>query len=205
MELSGTLATKEAALCVVDVNGVGYGIEIATRSRIHQRALGESVHLYTHLIIREDHWRLIGFDTQNERRYFLDLLSVNGVGAKAALAILSHLGWEELLASVREGHWKRIQEVPGVGVKLSQRIQLELAGKWQIESPLPVPPDAARPVLREEIVSDVVKAVMSLGYGRDESEQAVASIRHRTEKETEQIRLALQWLDSGKGRGHHGI
>jgi len=106
VELRGTLAQRQGGYCVVDVNGVGYGIEISRDTENSLGDIGESVHLYTHLIVREDGWRLVGFNTSQERQCFVDMLSVNGVGVKGALALLNHLGLEGVVSSVQDGRWQ---------------------------------------------------------------------------------------------------
>ncbi len=202
VELRGRLISKDAESCVVDVGGVGYGVEM---SKVSLEKLGEvnsQVHLYTHLVIREDAWRLIGFLSRIERQCFLDMLAVTGVGIKGALALLSHLGVEGLRKAVVQGQWKQLKEAPGIGAKLAQRIQLELSGKWGALADGLLLPDAGKnPTLSSD---EVLEGLVSLGYTVDEARSARRQIPDEISDLGQRLRFALKTLDSGKGEQRSG-
>lgn len=202
VELKGRLLSKAEDSCVIDVGGVGYGIEMSHRSLDRMGDVDQVVHVFTHLVVREDAWRLIGFATRGERQCFLDMLAVNGVGIKAGLALLGHLGVEGLHAAVGSGQWKQLKEAPGIGAKLAQRIQLELSNKWQA-----LVPDAAPPVFENATptaVDEVIAGLVSLGYTLDEASLACKQVSSDLGDPSQRLREALRLLDRTRGGLHHG-
>lgn len=193
-ELTGRIAAKVPGEVVLNVHGIGFGLAVSTRTEERLGAVGERAHLFTHLIVREDEWRLIGFFEAEEREGFLGLTAVNGVGPKVALAILGGLGVEQLEAAVRDGDWRRLKEVPGVGAKLAQRIQLELSSRWALRGAEP----SAGPLSEPANGDPVVAGLMGLGYTAREAEEALAEVEG-TLGEGERLRAALRRLDRGKG------
>lgn len=126
--LNGKIAALEQNLAVVDCGGVGYAC-YTTSYTISQLKIGQTAKLYTHCNIREDAFDLYGFSTREERRCFELLLSVGGVGPKAALAVLSVTSPESFTLAVMTGDDKTLQQAPGVGKKMAQRMILELKDK----------------------------------------------------------------------------
>ncbi|MHB1610229.1 MAG: Holliday junction branch migration protein RuvA [Sulfobacillus sp.] len=203
VELRGRLIAKDLESCVIDVGGVGYGVEM---SRLSLEQLGELdvlVHVYTHLVIREDAWRLIGFISRAERQCFVDMLAVSGVGTKGALALLGHLGVDGVREAVVLGQWKTLKEAPGIGAKLAQRIQLELSTKWatipQSEG-LTSKHNGSGALLSDEVLSGLV----GLGYSLDEARAACDQISKDVEDPGQRLRAALKLLDRTKGARLHG-
>ncbi|MCY0881063.1 MAG: Holliday junction branch migration protein RuvA [Firmicutes bacterium] len=202
VELRGILKSRTLDGCVVDVQGIGYGVELSRHALAKLPEENQPVHLYTHLIVREDSWRLIGFVETGERESFLDLMSVAGVGAKVALAILSVLDASALHTAVHDGEWKRLTEAAGVGPKLARRIQLELAARWKLDSGEDallgrgVDTDAA-------MQDDVLQGLMGLGYSLEEARQALQQVAEEGTA-AERLRAALQQLDSTRG-GHQRV
>ena len=135
--ISGALLEKHPPLILVDVNGVGYEIDVPMSTFYILPASGEAVSLYTHLAVREDAHVLYGFSTQEERRVFRQLLKISGVGPKLALAVLSGLSIAELAGAVQSGEAGRLTRIPGVGRKTAERLLLELRDK--IEGPAVLP------------------------------------------------------------------
>lgn len=195
VELTGSLISIQTGTAVVQVGGIGYGVEVSDATRSLMPEPGSEVHLYTHLIVREDSWRLIGFHDQEERQVFLQLTEVNGVGIKAALSILSHLGVSGLREAVETAEWQRIRGAPGVGPKIAQRVQLELAGKW---SP-PVPRVISSRGVIGSSGDDVWDTLVSLGYSSAEAEAALKTLEENQSPE-ERLREALRQLDRKGGR-----
>ena len=128
--LNGKLAALEAALAVIDCGGVGYQmtVSLVTSSLLSQK-IGENVKLYTHLVVREDGIELFGFSSAEERKAFLQLTSVSGVGPKAAMGILSIMTPDDLALAVCTEDVKSISRAPNVGAKTAARIVLELRDK----------------------------------------------------------------------------
>ena len=140
--LNGTLIEATAGTAVIDVNGIGFelGISATTASSLAQ--VGSPTRLYTRMVVREDSCTLFGFATKDERTMFDKLVSVSGVGAKLALAILSSFTVPELYTLVMMEDDKRMATVPGVGKKTAQRLILELKGVSRriVHSPVRLPP-----------------------------------------------------------------
>ena len=123
--LEGKLVVKDPTYVVVDINGVGYEAKISLITYAAIKNL-ESTKIYTHLHIKEDAHTLYGFSEQSEKRRFLDLISISGVGPSTGLMILSSLSPEELQQAILSEDVKTIQGVKGIGLKGAQRIVLEL-------------------------------------------------------------------------------
>ncbi|MEE4349576.1 MAG: Holliday junction branch migration protein RuvA [Pacificimonas sp.] len=126
--LTGLVASLTAESAIIDVNGVGYLVAASTRT-LSQLSEGTEVRLHIETVIREDAFLLYGFATEEEQGWFRLLGSVQGVGAKVALAILSTLSGGELQSSIASGDKAMVARTPGVGPKLAQRICTELADK----------------------------------------------------------------------------
>ncbi|MEY3253480.1 MAG: hypothetical protein RL227_2453, partial [Pseudomonadota bacterium] len=151
--LSGRLAAKSPPQVLLDVNGVGYELDVPMSTFYNLPALGERVVLLTHFVVREDAQILFGFLTAAERATFKELVKISGVGPRTALSILSGLSVAELAAAVSRQDGARLVKVPGIGKKTAERLLLELKGK--------LGPDLALPgaVIRNEAQSDIVQAL----------------------------------------------
>ncbi|CAB1128422.1 Holliday junction ATP-dependent DNA helicase RuvA [Candidatus Hydrogenisulfobacillus filiaventi] len=193
VELWGTLRRRGAGEVVVEAGGVGYGVHVSERTLAALPEPGQPVHLFTHLLVREDGWVLAGFASEDERRCFLDLLAVSGVGLRMALAVLSRFDPAGLEATVREGDWKRLTQVPGVGPKTARRLQLELAGRWRL-NPAAAPAAGGEGPAPES--DEVVAGLMALGYELAEAQAAARDLPAEWPAE-ERMREALRRLDRG--------
>ena len=127
--LHGTLLHKSAPTLLVDVAGVGYEIEAPMSTFYDLPAVGQAVTLYTHLVVREDAHLLYGFSREPQRRLFRNLLKVNGVGPRVALALLSGLSDQEFLRCLASEDVARLTQVPGIGRKTAERLIVELRDK----------------------------------------------------------------------------
>ena len=176
--LRGKRAGLSAAGLVVDVNGVGYLVQ-ATPSVLRQT--GEEVVVETYLHVREDALQLYGFGSADERELFVHLLSVNGVGPKVALAIVSGSSPSELRKAIALEDTKRFEAIPGIGKKTAQRVVLELKEKLgaAVESETPVADLVAR------------DALVELGWTLQDAERALAGVDAALPVE-EQVRAALR-------------
>jgi Holliday junction DNA helicase RuvA len=188
--ITGILAAKQPPQVVVDVNGVGYEIDVPMSTFYNLPALGEKVSLLTHLAIREDAHLLYGFGSEIERAAFRELLKVSGIGAKTALSVLSGLSVNDLAAAISAQEIGRIVKVPGIGKKTAERLLLELKGR-------PVFAGAISAVAGESSVSDDVRqALLALGYNEKEAGLAMQKLPADLPV-SEAIRQALKLLSRG--------
>lgn len=191
--LKGELTYKSPAVIVVDVQGVGYHVNIplSTFTAIQGQ---ERATIYTHLIVREDAHTLFGFATQAERSLFVQLIGVTGVGATTAQLILSAMTVDEVRAAVIGEQAHVLQRVKGIGAKTAKQIILDLKAKLTKEAPDgPFLLPALDNVVREEALS----ALISLGFNRIAVQKALNAVMKDNPTATkveEVVRLALKAL-----------
>jgi len=197
--ISGRLDWRGSDHVLIDVRGVGYIVHVSERTLAGLPGPGEAVSLYTDLLVREDLLQLFGFPTMLEKEWHKLLMTVQGVGAKAAMAILGALGAEGVGRAITLGDARAVQAAPGVGPKLAQRVILELKAKAPgvmahgaglaaqagaedvvIEEAVPAPRKAARvdegAARRAAASADALSALVNLGYGQGDAAQAVAVV-----------------------------
>jgi Holliday junction DNA helicase RuvA len=170
--LTGKLAETGADGAIIDVAGVGYLVQASARTLDALGPVGGDVVILTELQVREDGWTLFGFGSSGERETFRQLTSVQGVGGRVALAILSVLDPAELAAAVSRGDKAMVARANGVGPKLAQRIVNELAGK--LGSPALAGVSGA-PTARGGPAADALSALANLGFKPAEASAAVAA------------------------------
>ena len=185
--LTGKLVEKNPPQIVIDVNGVGYEADVSMQTFCNLPPVGESVQLFTQLIIREDAHLLFGFATAEERKTFRQLIKVGGIGAKTALGILSAMTADELARAVAEEDVKRLSSAPGIGKKTAERMVLELRGKL-VAHTVTDGLFAAAPAADE--TDDIVSTLLALGYSEREAKAAVKGVPKGTDV-GEGVRLAL--------------
>lgn len=198
--LRGTLAEKQPPHLIIDVNGLGYELEVPMTTLYRLPKLGEPVTLHTHLVVREDAHLLYGFFEKRERELFRELIRLNGVGPKLALALMSGLEADELVRCVQSQDAAVLVRVPGVGKKTAERLLVELKDRfkaWETspamftlvsDGPLPasVAPSAE---------ADAISALVSLGYKPQEASKAIASIEGKAGMSSEElIRRSLKGM-----------
>jgi Holliday junction DNA helicase RuvA len=168
--LTGLLAEKSPPLVLVDVNGVGYEVDVPMSTFYNLPGLGERVTLLTHFVVREDAQQLFGFLSAEERATFRQLVKISGVGPRTALSILSGLSVSELAQAVSAQEPGRLVKVPGIGKKTAERLLLELKGK--------LGPDLAGPAahVASDAQADIVQALMALGYNEKEAAAALKAL-----------------------------
>jgi Holliday junction DNA helicase RuvA len=194
--VSGVLAEREGETIVVQTDGgVGYQVTVPAGVAARLPAPGGRVSLHTELVVKEDGWALFGFDRPAERRVFQGLLGASGFGPKLALALLSALGPERTVRSIRGRDLAALSSVGGIGRKKAERLVLELQDRF---GDLPVETEAVRPAGTD----GAVQALVGLGYGPGASEDAVraALAAGAPEETTQLIRRALQQLAARGGR-----
>ena len=218
--IAGTILHRAQEHVLIDVRGVGYIVHVSERTAASLPPAGQATALYTELLVREDLLQLFGFPTLLEKEWHRLLISVQGVGAKVALAILGTLSAEGLGRALALGDWSALRKAPGVGPKLAQRITMELkdkapaimalGGSLTVDpGPLPEPdPTAARPQAapgaapapridpNARATADALSALANLGYAPSEAAGAVAEAQGREPDATTAtlIRAALRLL-----------
>ena len=192
--IQGVLLEKNPPQILVECAGVGYEVEVPMSTFYNLPATGERVTLLTHLVVREDAHLLYGFGSDGERRAFRQLLKISGVGARTALAVLSGLSVGELAEAVTLQETGRLTRIPGIGKKTAERLLLELKDKLGVELAAATAPNRAAPAS-----SDVLHALLSLGYSEKEAVGAVKLVPEGLAV-AEGIRHALKFLLS-KVRG----
>ncbi len=186
--LTGKLTEKSPPLVVVDVQGVGYEVDVPMSTFYNLPALGETVTLLTHFVVREDAQLLYGFLTASERATFREVVKISGVGPRTALSILSGLGVGELAQAVARQDSARLVKVPGIGKKTAERLLLELKGK--------LGPDLALPnaAALSDAQGDITQALQALGYNEREAQAALKALPADVGV-SEGIKLALKALN----------
>lgn len=187
----GVLLEKHPPQVLLDVQGLGYEIDVPMSTFYDLPATGSEVTLYTHLLIREDAHLLFGFATECERQIFRRLLKISGVGARTALALLSGLSIGELHDAVRAQDTTYLIRVPGIGKKTAERLLLELRDKLDAVSP-------ALENIRSSATEndDIYNALLALGYSDREVNKVVKQMPANLSV-SDGIRQALQWLSKG--------
>jgi Holliday junction DNA helicase RuvA len=185
--LSGKLLAKHPPQILVDVQGIGYEVDVPMSTLYQLPATGAEVTLLTHLIVREDAHHLYGFATESERAAFRQLLRISGVGARTALAVLSGMSVAELQQAVRAQDSARLIKVPGIGKKTAERLLLELRDKLDLAGVV-IPAAGAA-----DSGNDIVNALLALGYNDREAGWALKQLPAETGV-TEGIRQALKLL-----------
>jgi Holliday junction DNA helicase RuvA len=180
--LSGTLLSKQATSVIVDVGGVGYEITIPVSTFYELDEEGENVKLRIYTHVREDALQLYGFKTARERELFMRLISVSGIGPKLGITLLSGMSADEMIASIRTNNLARLTLIPGVGRKTAERLVMELRDKVaslssaELEEELGVKTSVGATVTTEDSMrSDVLSALLNLGYQRSSADKAVNS------------------------------
>lgn len=179
---------------LVDVGGVGYELEASMSTFYQLPTVGESVVLFTHMVVREDAQLLYGFATESERRMFRALIRVRGVGAKLALAILSGMSAEDFVRSVQDENITALVRLPGVGKKTAERLVLEMKDRLKEWDTFSSKVDTAGEGvgLVVDAQDEAVHAMISLGYKPQEASRLVSSVEEAGLSSEEMIRRALK-------------
>jgi Holliday junction DNA helicase RuvA len=187
--LTGVLLEKNPPQVLVDVNGVGYEVEVPMSTFYNLPQTGERVTLHTQFIVREDAQLLYGFASDRERATFRQLLKVNGIGAKSALGILSGLSVEDLAQAIALQEANLLTRIPGIGKKTAERLLLELKDKLGFEAASP----SAGTAQAHSTGHDTLNALLALGYNEREALAAVKQLPADISV-SEGIRQALKTL-----------
>jgi holliday junction DNA helicase RuvA len=214
-KLSGRLDWRGMDQVLIDVRGVGYIVYVSERTLAGLPSVGEAVSLYTDLMVREDLLQLFGFASLIDKEWHKLLMTVQGVGAKAALAIMGTLGADGVSRAINLGDQRAIQSAQGVGPKLAQRVILELKAKAPtmmamgakmsvvaeaddlvIEPDMPRKPAPVQQTGRASDSADALSALINLGYGQGDAAQAISTVAGELPDADTQslIRAALRLL-----------
>ncbi|MEM8632967.1 MAG: Holliday junction branch migration protein RuvA [Pseudomonadota bacterium] len=185
--LSGIFLARGPDHIVIDVSGVGYVVFVSDRTASALPPLGQPVSLHTDLLVREDLLQLFGFPSLEEKEWHRLLMGVQGIGAKASMAILGTLGADGVARAIALGDWSSVKAAPGVGPKIAQRVVNELKDKApdlmsvvRAETTAPAPTPAAAPVRptaaapASDSRAEAMSALANLGYAPAEAARAVA-------------------------------
>jgi Holliday junction DNA helicase RuvA len=189
--LAGRIDYRGTDHVLIDVRGVGYIVHVSERTMAALPRLGEAAALYTDLLVREDLLQLFGFTTLAEKEWHRLLIGVQGIGAKASMAILGTLGPEGVARAIALGDWNAVKAAPGVGPKIAQRVVNELKGKapammaMGAATSAPAPDDDAvietfapsvpHPATTASAQAEALSALQNLGYGPGDAAGAVAA------------------------------
>jgi len=201
--LKGTVASIQKVgnrvILTLEVNQVGYDVQIVPRLVMQLPTVGETMQVFTHLQIREEVVTLFGFGAAAERDLFRQLVSVSGIGPQLAVALLDTLGLQDLVQAIVSGNTRALSKTPGVGGKTAERISLELRTKlaeWRQQAGILTAPAAGPAIALQE---DVEMTLLALGYTNSEISQALQAVGTSTtlskrDDAEEWIREAIGWL-----------
>ena len=196
--LKGKIIDKQMTTVVLDVNGVGYELDVPMSTLFALADNQNDVTLFTHLAVREDAQQLFGFINRNDRDLFRNLIKVNGIGARTALAMLSTMDADTLAHCIITGDTGMLAKVPGIGKKTAERVIIDMRDKLKnwgldvaIDSATVISNNAVHPTAKQ-IEHDAVSALVSLGYKAAEASRAIRNIAKPDMSSEELIRLSLQ-------------
>jgi Holliday junction DNA helicase RuvA len=178
--LSGRLLEKNANSVIIDVGGVGYEVTIPLSTFYELGEVGSDVQLRIYTYVREDALQLFGFKTVRERDLYLKLISVQGVGAKSGITMLSGMSADEIIAAIRTDNLAKLTAIPGVGRKTAERLVVELrdkVGELSIVAAGGEPVSSGSGTTGDDAFDDALSALLNLGYQRNAAEKAVQQVR----------------------------
>ena len=191
--LTGRLLSKKAPLLLLDVQGVGYEINAPMTTFYHLPNVGESVALYTHLVVRDDAWNLFGFRHVAHRDLFRVLIKVNGIGPKAALSLLSGMEPAQLLYAIANDRVTDLTQIPGIGKKTAERLILETKtalGQWDLGQNASTAEQCSQH-------DDAISALAALGYKAADAKKALSKLPTDIQSTEDMIRHALNQMVKG--------
>lgn len=194
--LSGRLIAKQPPAIMLDVQGVGYEVDVSMNTFCELPALDATVTLHIHMAVREDGHFLYGFLSESERTAFRQLIKISGVGARMALAVLSGLNVDELAAAIARQDVACFTRIPGIGKKTAERLLLELKGKLDLVAGNAATIAAGQTLVADPL-QDTIDALVALGYNAREAQSATKALPAGVST-TDAIRLALKQLSGLK-------
>lgn len=195
--LSGKLLEKHANTVIVDVGGVGYEVTIPLSTFYELGDAGSDVQMRIYTHVREDAIQLFGFKTNRERDLYLKLISVQGVGAKSGITMLSGMSADEIILAIRTNDLGRLTTIPGVGRKTAERLVIELRDKvGEFADGESAPSGSTHVLPADQVFEDALSALTNLGYQRSLAEKALKqAVQDGTEVSVQKLlRRGLQLL-----------
>ncbi|GAB7027595.1 Holliday junction branch migration protein RuvA [Geotalea toluenoxydans] len=193
--LTGKLAHKSPDFIILDVNGVGYRVQIPFSTYYALPETGGAVALHIYTNVKEDAINLYGFRTMEEKEMFQLLISISGIGPKLGNGILSNIGAEELCQALVQGDLARLASIPGIGKKTAERLVLELREKVKKLGTFPTAPATAKAGAGRDMHDDVLSALVNLGYKESLVQKVLGEIDITADSSVETIlKLALKKL-----------
>ena len=190
VKLAGKLLDKQAACALIDVNGVGYEINVSLMTFVDLPSLGSDVEMHTHLVVREDSHTLYGFLTVHERSLFKDLIKVNGVGPKMALGMLSGMTVDEFARAILNRDVSSLVKLPGVGKKTAERLVIEM--KDAIDG-VGLSGASENTITKSDIRLEAESGLLSLGYKAQDITKILNNLDYKNASSSEDIiKMALQ-------------
>ena len=195
--LSGIIVEKNPTNLVLQNNGIGYNLLISVNTFENLPQVGSEVTLKTYLHVRDDILQLYAFESEKERKIFIGLISISGVGPKLAQTILSGIKIDEFIHAIQQGDIERLTNISGVGKKTAQRLVIELKEKFAQSGLITDKEGAEYPTfLLSEVEQEAMLALISLGYKKSVVEKALAKVRRNgsPDKVESIIKQALQTI-----------
>ena len=177
--ISGILTTKQAPGLLVDVQGVGYELQVPMTTYFGLPEIGEPVTLATHFVVREDAQQLYGFGDEGERQLFRSLIRISGVGPKMALAILSGMTADEFVHCVRSDNVAALVKLPGVGKKTAERLLVEMRDRldnWEVAETGALTEESGSEPSRSAMIQEAESALVALGYKPPQAAKMVDAV-----------------------------
>ena len=192
--IKGTLEIKLPESVVIETGGVGFKVSVPSNSRLYMTQEGTEISVFTDMNVREDDISLYGFDDEEGLMLFEKLITVNGVGSKAAMAILSAMPSGEVRKAIMYEDADMLTRANGIGKKTAQRIVLDLKDKVGTGADLTVPTgmEGASPAAASDNKGEAIDALIALGYARAEAAEALVGIKEQDFSVEEYIKLALK-------------
>ena len=198
--LSGKLLEKQANSVIVETNGVGYEVSIPLSTFYELGEIGSDIQLRIYTHVREDALQLFGFKTERERQLYLKLISVQGIGAKSGITMLSGMSADEIITAIRTDNLVSLTSIPGVGRKTAERLVIELRDKLNDLFATAAQSSAAQTNIPiDAVYEDALSALTNLGYQRNAAEKALKQAAGEgTEMSVQKLlRRSLQLLAKG--------
>jgi Holliday junction DNA helicase RuvA len=191
--LTGILAAKRAPQILIDCHGVGYEADVSMTTFYKLPEVGQQISIWTHLLVREDSHSLIGFDNEQERKLFRQLIRITGVGPKMALTILSGIDEQQFALCIANNDIAMLTRLPGVGKKTAERLIIEMRDKIDVTAgDLPTQQAAAG---GHSIVNEAIEALQALGYKPIDAEKMISRAQQQgasADSASQLIKQALQ-------------
>lgn len=192
--LTGILAAKRAPQILIDCHGVGYEADVSMTTYYKLPEVGQQISIWTHLLVKEDSHSLIGFDNEQERKLFRQLIRITGVGPKMALTILSGIDEQQFALCIANNDVAMLTRLPGVGKKTAERLIIEMRDKIDVtKGDLPTQQAAAG---GHSIVNEAIEALQALGYKPTDAEKMIRRAQQQGESANSASQLIKQALQT---------